>query len=194
MLTSTFAGDGEGRGAPRPGRAHRRGQRLPPARRQAARAPREDRACGVGRCDRRPREGRCVPEQAGNRASCRPGIPGGSLMHLTREEEDLAANGTEAERLSMRILTTLGDVYGADRLLPIASAHVSGVSLKTLGEPGLEFLESFSRTAKVRVRTTVNPMGIDLERWRELGVSADFAAKQERIANAYRTIGCEASF
>jgi len=115
-------------------------------------------------------------------------------MHLTREEEDLAANGTEAERLSMRILTTLGDVYGADRLLPIASAHVSGVSLKTLGEPGLEFLESFSRTAKVRVRTTVNPMGIDLERWRELGVSADFAAKQERIANAYRAIGCEPSF
>jgi len=110
-------------------------------------------------------------------------------MHLTHEAEALAANGTEAERLSMRILTTLGDVYGADRLLPIASAHVSGVSPKTLGDAGLEFLESFAATAKVRVRTTVNPMGVDLDRWRELGVPAEFAAKQERVVAAYARMG-----
>ena len=115
-------------------------------------------------------------------------------MHLTGEEEDLAANGTEAERLSMRILTTLGDVYGADRLVPIASAHVSGVSPKTLGDAGIDFLESFAATAKVRVRTTVNPMGIDMERWRELGVAPEYAAKQQRIADAYRAMGAEPTF
>ena len=115
-------------------------------------------------------------------------------MHLTHEETALLESGTDAERLSMRILTTLGDVYGADRLLPIASAHVSGVSLKTLGEPGLEFLESFARTAKVRVRTTVNPMGIDLECSRELGIPEDFAQAQRRIAAAYTKMGCEPVF
>jgi predicted aconitase len=94
----------------------------------------------------------------------------------------------------MRILTTLGDVYGADRLIPIASAHVSGVSLKTLGEPGLAFLEEFAATARVRVRTTVNPMGIDLDRWRELGVPEAFAAAQRRIAAAYTKIGAEPTF
>ena len=115
-------------------------------------------------------------------------------MHLTREEEALAETGTDAERLSMRILTTLGDVYGADRLIPIASAHVSGVSPKTLGDAGLEFLESFAATAKVRVRTTVNPMGVDLDRWRELGVPPEFAAKQERIVEAYRRMGAEPTY
>ena len=115
-------------------------------------------------------------------------------MLLTREEEALAESGTEAERLSMRILTTLGDVYGADRLIPIASAHVSGVSPKTLGDAGLEFLESFAATAKVRVRTTVNPMGVDLDRWRELGVPPEFAAKQERIVEAYRRMGAEPTY
>ncbi len=115
-------------------------------------------------------------------------------MHLTNEEEHLLKDGTPAEQLSMRILTTLGDVYGADRLIPIASAHVSGVSLKTLGEPGLEFLEGFAATAKVRVRTTVNPMGMDPDRWKELGIPPDVAAKQERIATAYGAMGCEPTF
>lgn len=115
-------------------------------------------------------------------------------MHLTAEEERLLSDGTDAERLSMRILTTLGDVYGADRLIPIASVHVSGVSLKTLGEPGLEFLEEFAATAKVRVRTTVNPMGMDLDRWKELGVSQEFFYAQSRIARAYLRMGAEPTF
>lgn len=115
-------------------------------------------------------------------------------MHLAREEEHLLTDGTPAERLSMRILTTLGDVYGADRLIPIASAHISGVSLKTLGEPGLEFLEGFATTAKVRVRTTVNPMGMDLDRARELGVPEDFVAAQRRVAKAYIALGAEPVF
>ena len=115
-------------------------------------------------------------------------------MHLTAEEEHLLHQGTPAEQLSMRILTTLGDVYGADRLIPIASAHVSGVSLKTLGEPGLAFLEEFAATAKVRVRTTVNPMGMDLDRAREMGVPEAFAAAQTRIRDAYLRIGAEPTF
>ncbi|HEV8594430.1 MAG TPA: aconitase X catalytic domain-containing protein [Thermoplasmata archaeon] len=115
-------------------------------------------------------------------------------MHLTREEDALAKEGTPAEQLSMRILTTLGDVYGADRLIPIKSAHVSGVSLKTLGEPGLEFLEGFAATAKVRVRTTVNPMGLDPERAKELGIPPETIAAQQRIADAYRQIGAEPTF
>ena len=115
-------------------------------------------------------------------------------MHLTAEEERLTHNGTPAEQLSMKILTTLGDVYGADRLIPISSAHVSGVSLKTLGEPGLEFLEEFAATAKVRVRTTVNPMGMDLDRAREMGVPEAFAAAQTRIRDAYLRIGAEPTF
>jgi len=115
-------------------------------------------------------------------------------VHLAADEQRMMREGTPAERLSMKILTTLGDVYGAERLIPIASAHVSGVSLKTLGEPGLAFLEEFAATAKVRVRTTVNPMGMDLDRAAEMGVPEAFVAAQRRIAAAYARIGAEPTF
>lgn len=85
----------------------------------------------------------------------------------------------------------LGEIYGARDLVPVASVHVSGASYKIVGDAGLEFLEDFARTARVRVRTTVNPVGMDLERWRELGIPESFAEKQLRIVVAYRRMGAE---
>ena len=115
-------------------------------------------------------------------------------MHLEADEERMAIEGTPAERLSMKILKTLGDVYGADRLIPIASAHVSGASPRTLGEAGIEFLKGFATSAKVRVRTTVNPTGMDPDRWRELGVPEAEIRSQERIVAAYSKMGIEPTF
>ncbi len=91
----------------------------------------------------------------------------------------------------MELLVALGEIYEADRLIPISSAHVSGASYKIVGEAGLEFLEEFSRTARVRVRTTVNPLGMDLRAWRQLGIPEDFASRQMRIVEAYRRMGAE---
>src|SRR3972149_7604697 len=91
----------------------------------------------------------------------------------------------------MRILVALGDRAGAESLVPITSAHVSGASYKMIGDPGLEFLEDFARTARVVVPTSVNPLGTDLHQWEALGIPADFAAKQARIARAYGGMGGE---
>lgn len=112
-------------------------------------------------------------------------------MYLTREQERLLEEGTPAERKSMELLTTLGDIYGADGLIPVTSVHVSGASYKIVGDAGLSFLEEFSRTARVKVKTTVNPVGMDLRAWRDLGIPEDFAAKQVRIVEAYRRMGVE---
>ncbi len=89
----------------------------------------------------------------------------------------------------MELLVTLGDIYGADGLIDITSAHVSGASYKIIGDAGLEFVEDFSRSARVRVPTTVNPVGMDLGAWKETGIPEDFALKQKRIAEAYRRMG-----
>ena len=89
----------------------------------------------------------------------------------------------------MRLLIALGDLAGAERLVRVTSAHVSGASYKLIGDPGLEFLEDFARDAKVAVPTTVNPLGTDLRQWRDLGVPEAFAAKQARIARAYEAMG-----
>ncbi len=112
-------------------------------------------------------------------------------MDLTRDQERLLTHGTAAERKSMELLVALGEVYGASRLIPVTSVHVSGASYKIVGEAGLEFLEEFSQTARVKVRTTVNPLGMDLQAWSSMRIPEDFASRQLRIVEAYRRMGAE---
>ena len=113
-------------------------------------------------------------------------------MQLTLEEEAmLAGEHGLGKRKSMELLVALGAIYGADRLIPITSAHLSGVSYKTIGEGGIEFLEEMAKDSKVMVRTTLNPMGMDAERWREMGVTEHFAQRQLHIIDLYRQMGVE---
>ncbi|HYU07328.1 MAG TPA: aconitase X, partial [Thermoplasmata archaeon] len=115
-------------------------------------------------------------------------------MRLTTAQRRLRDEGSPAQRTSMRLLLTVARLSEADRLVPITSAHVSGASYKMIGDPGLEFLEDFARDARVKVPTTVNPLGTDLAQWRELGVPETFAAKQRRIASAYETMGARPTY
>jgi len=112
-------------------------------------------------------------------------------MYLTKEQEKMleGEEGEVVEKL-MRLLVRLGDIYNADRMIPVGSVQVSGVSYKSIGDPGLEFLEDFaSKGVKVKVLTYLNPAGMDLENWREIGIPADFAEKQNRIISAFKKMG-----
>jgi len=113
-------------------------------------------------------------------------------MHLTaKEERILAGEAGHGRQKAMELLVALGDIYGAKRLIPIASAQVSGASFKTIGDAGIRFLEDFSEHATVSVRASLNPLGMDEKRWRAMGVGADFRLKQARIVRAYRSLGVE---
>ncbi|MDI6884562.1 MAG: aconitase X catalytic domain-containing protein, partial [Hadesarchaea archaeon] len=102
----------------------------------------------------------------------------------------LAGEQGEVLERMFRLLVRLGDIYGADRMIPVGSVQVAGVSYKSIGDPGLEFLEDMAgKGAKVRVPTTLNPPGMDLEDWRELGFPEDFAEKQLRIMEAFKRMG-----
>lgn len=112
-------------------------------------------------------------------------------MYLTKEEEKIlnGENGEVIERL-FRLLVRLGDIYGAEKMIPVGSVQVAGVSYKSIGDPGTEFLEDIaSKGAKVKVLTYLNPAGMDLENWKKLGFPADFAKNQLRIMNAFRKMG-----
>ena len=115
-------------------------------------------------------------------------------MRLTRAQQHLLDDGTESQRKAMQILLAVGRLADAPRLVPITSAHVSGVSYKMIGDPGLEFLEDFARDGRVSVPTTVNPLGTDLAQWQALGVPPTFAERQGRIARAYEAMGVRRSF
>ena len=113
-------------------------------------------------------------------------------MHLTQEEESiLEGDSGPTLKKAMEILTTLGDIYGADSLIPVKSAQIAGVSYKTIGDAGLEWISDLEGT--VVVPSILNPAGMDLERWQEMGVDAEFASKQAQIIEAYRRLGvrCE---
>jgi len=111
-------------------------------------------------------------------------------MHLTKEEERML-KGEEgyAARKSMEILTALGDIYGAAQLIKVGSVQVAGVSYHNLGDAGLDFLNELAQDGRVRVLTTLNPAGMDLENWKNLGISEDFAVKQNLVVDAFRRMG-----
>ncbi len=114
-------------------------------------------------------------------------------MELTKEEEAVL-EGEKGEALSfaMKILVNLGDLEEAARLIPIVSAHVSGVSYHTAGEGLIKFLGELVRMgAKVSVPASLNPAGMDLDRWREIGYPEDFASRQNIIIDLYEKLGID---
>jgi predicted aconitase len=111
-------------------------------------------------------------------------------MHLTRvEERTLAGEEGPSRQKAMELLVALGDIYGAERLIPIASAQVSGASFKTIGDAGIRWLEEMGAEGCASVPAMVNPLGMDLRRWRSMGISSHFHAKQVRIVKAYQSMG-----
>jgi hypothetical protein len=90
----------------------------------------------------------------------------------------------------MEILVALGGIYGADRLIPVKSAQIAGVSYKTIGDAGLEWISDLEGC--VAVPAVLNPMGMDRYAWAGMGIDKEFAEKQERIIKAYEKLGIKA--
>lgn len=111
-------------------------------------------------------------------------------MELTKQEQAML-DGKEgyAVRKSMEILVALGEIFGAKSLIDVGSVQVAGVSYHNLGDAGLEFLDSLAKDGRVKVLTTLNPAGMDLESWKQLGISPDFAEKQNLVIDAFQRMG-----
>ncbi len=109
-------------------------------------------------------------------------------MQLDRDDEQILAGGQgETKQKMLELLVALGKVFGAERLVPIKSAQVSGASYKTIGKYGLEWLNSLD--AKAVVPAILNPIGMPRTRWQEMGVDAGFAGKQQAVVAAYERLG-----
>lgn len=112
-------------------------------------------------------------------------------MELTQNEQAmLSGQHGRAAQKAMEILAALGTIYAADRMVPVASVQIAGVSFDNLGEAGLDFLsEMAADRGKVRVLTTLNPAGMDIENWEALGIDPGFARNQTRVIEAYARMG-----
>ncbi len=111
-------------------------------------------------------------------------------MYLTREEEKiLEGEKGEGPAKAMELLLAIGKIYDADKLIPIKSAQIAGVSYKTMGDAGLDFIKDFSDMAEVKTRAMLNPAGMDLEE--ENYESIEFREKQKEMVQAYKKMGIE---
>ncbi|MEB3774006.1 MAG: aconitase X catalytic domain-containing protein [Desulfurococcales archaeon] len=117
-------------------------------------------------------------------------------MYLTREEERiLAGERGEVLRIALSIIVKVGDSLGAERLIPIKHAHVSGASYSTVGEAGRRFIEDLAGMgARFSVPTTVNPVGMDLDGPEAIPytrITRDYIRGQMAIINSFRRMGAE---
>ncbi|MCS7112494.1 MAG: aconitase X catalytic domain-containing protein [Nitrososphaerota archaeon] len=110
-------------------------------------------------------------------------------MYLSKDEERiLKGEYGYAKQKAMEILVALGDLYEAERLIPISSAQIAGVSYTSIGDEGLEWIENLF-DGRVEVLSTLNPLGMDLDRWNIMGIPMEYASKQVRIVEAYMKLG-----
>ncbi|MFX0115189.1 MAG: aconitase X, partial [Candidatus Hodarchaeota archaeon] len=117
-------------------------------------------------------------------------IFGGLSLELTSVEQDmLDGKHGKATQKCMEILTALGEIYGAEKMIPVVSVQIAGVSYANLGEAGLNFLAEMAEDGRTKVLTTLNPAGSDLENWEVLGIDPEFEKNQERVIEAFTKMG-----
>ena len=114
-------------------------------------------------------------------------------MELTKKEQALFdGEQGEAARQSMEILFALGTIYGAKNMIPVSSVQVAGVSYKTIGAAGLEYLQDMVKGgANVTVPTFLNPAGMDRQQWKEMKVPPSFAEKQIDVLDTFEKMGIQ---
>ena len=64
------------------------------------------------------------------------------------------------------------------------------MSYKNLGDAGVQFLSAWAdEGARVRVPTTLNPMGMERGKWQAWGIQSSFAAPQLSVIDAFEKMG-----
>ena len=93
-------------------------------------------------------------------------------------------------RKAMEILTALGEIYDAEKMIPISGVHMPGASVVVTGESGVKFIEEMSAGIdRLAVFTTLNPNALDEKRWAALKIKKEEAALQIRLTEAYKKMG-----
>jgi len=116
-------------------------------------------------------------------------------LDLTKDEE-AALKGEQGETLALayRVLVAIGEATDADYLLPVEWAHLSGINYNTIGDAGEEFLSRLSKDAVFKIKTTINPMGFDLDTVSKYDLDDEFIKKQKSIKDSYEKMGAIPSY
>jgi predicted aconitase len=114
-------------------------------------------------------------------------------MRLNDEERAmLAGEASEPRRWAIQHQITVGEFFDAADLVPVSQAHIMA-DTESLGEAGVEFLETLAATPETerrfRVPTLTDPRGLDFAVYKRLGQSEAMAALEARAIVALRAFG-----
>jgi predicted aconitase len=113
-------------------------------------------------------------------------------LHLTDGEAAIAA-GTDGAAMAMRIVADSARLLGAERLIPVESAHIDGALYH--GDSGTLFAEALVEGgARVSVRSTLNVGALDLMGCSRIRLEEPARGMARRMMEAYRKLGCEQSW
>ncbi|MEM0320303.1 MAG: aconitase X, partial [Candidatus Nezhaarchaeales archaeon] len=100
----------------------------------------------------------------------------------------------EACKKALELVIAIAESYGYGELVRIKGAHISGISYKNIGDSGLEYLRDLVEGgARVRVKTTTNPCGFDLDKPWLFDVDEDFFKRQMEILRLLKEMGAKLS-
>lgn len=113
------------------------------------------------------------------------------MMSLTPEERAVAAGERgDAFGMAMRIVAETGRIMGAERLIPVASAHIDGALWH--GDSGVYFAERLvAGGGAVAIPSTLNVGALDLLHPHRVRVDAVRRAMALRLMHAYEALGCQ---
>lgn len=103
-------------------------------------------------------------------------------MHLTRDEMEMLEGkyGYPVQK-SMELLVGLGECYGAEKMIPAATAHAIP-NVSALGKGGALFIQDMAdQGAKFVIPTHTNPLGTDLWSWEYYRTPEDFVQMQKTV-------------
>lgn len=101
----------------------------------------------------------------------------------------LAGEQGEAVARALAMQVDVGRFFGAERMVPVASAHAAGDAW-IMGEAGLAYLERMADAgATFRVPTTYNACSVDFDRWQNFGQPAGHVANERRVVDALQAMG-----
>jgi len=113
-------------------------------------------------------------------------------LALSDRERQWAA-GADARAMALRIVADAGRLLGADRLIPITSAHIDGCLYH--GDSGVHFAERLvAKCGRVAVPATLNVGALDLLHPELVQAPAATQAMARRLMQAHVDLGCAPSW
>lgn len=93
--------------------------------------------------------------------------------------------------MAMAVLYKMGEIFGAEDMIPVSCAHIDGCSYAAVWDGGLEFAEKLAESGgRVAVPTTLNITSRDINDWKSFRIPAEFSEKCRRMEQAYYDMGC----